>query len=1779
MIKYLIPFLTLFLFLTGCGATSETSDNTVDPIQKEAPKSAHGIFTAGDDQTILEGSNALLFISILDTDKEFTEQVWKVGDKILSTSPELEVDLPVGEHHITLEAIDSEGIVYSDIITIVVKKEDEKNSPPSAKNIAFTTDEDSQFKTALSGSDVDGDELTYLLVSYPTHGKLRGSAANLYYTPNANYHGSDSFIYKTNDGVIDSKIATVSIMITSVNDSPTATAQTISLLEDSSKDVVLSGNDADNDSLTFTYTNPSHGTFDGTTYTPSQDYFGSDSFTFTANDGNLDSSPATVSIMIESVNDAPTFTSSFLETVNEDTLYTYNITTEDNDSDTVSLTLTTAPTWLTLSGSTLSGTPTNGDIGVHPIMITASDGSAQTTQAFSITVSNVNDTPIGAVDTVTTLEDTAILIDVLANDSDDDNDALSIATISQPLHGVAEIVGSKVLYTPKLNYHGTDSFTYQPQDTVTGNGTTVTVTVESVDDKAIFTSIPITQVVEGADYNYTIIASDVDDNITLIMGANTPDWLTLNNGILSGTAPYGQLDTTYAIQIIANAVDQNFTLTIKDVNFAPEFTNSAIMIDTDEDNNSIHGNFTATDSDGDNYYFITESNLTGFTLDLNGTFDLNLSDSSYQAQQKDENVSTTILIKVLDAAGASDEQNLTIIIRGIDDDIIINPITIEDSNLSNANGSITGTIIASDADDAVTFTDANTTNGFDINSSTGAYTFTPPAGAYDYLADGVSTTLTIPIMIGAVQQDIDITIIGKNDAPVLNELPPFSITEDVSLSGTFAATDADSDAILTFSSTGSLEGFTLENNGTFSFNPSHIMYQSLNVGDEITKSIPITVTDGILDANRTFMVQVIGQNDAPIAHYDYNQTNEDSNLSFNLLINDIDVDDNATLTLIDINATEGNFTFSPDGNLTFTPNGDYDYLTENEEHNITLIYMIEDEHSEASEANVTIFIHGINNAPTITAIDSITIDENVSTGIGQIVANDAENSSLTFESNSSLINIDSNGTYTFDTNGTYNTLAEGETEIIPIMITISDGVTNITQEINVTIVGVNTPPTVEIGADYNITKGDTLSLGITSSEDVDGSIIQYSWLIDGTEMSTTDSLEHNFTSEGIYFISLIVKDDKNATGSDTLTVTVNPASTGVSLFTPHTVTTNAISSEWLEMVDLDKDGDLDILSASTGNGGAEIAWYENRGDNNTFTEHIVTENANAPESIKAADMDNDGDLDILYTTYADGASLMQCINDGSEHFTCTAISNATNGLAYIETVDLDKDGKQDIITASWENNEIEWLKNSGQGNFTGAHMIDYQDTNNAISIHTSDFNKDGKVDVVAASKASNRIDWYAYDTAGAGNFEHHWVADINGVFSVNVADINNDGYDDIIGTSNSDGKVYWYKSTQSTSPTFGTALEIATLTNVYYATGVDMDNDGDIDILSASSKAGGKIAWYENIGEDSNFTEHIVASGLDNVIRVYPADIDNDGNMDVVAGYQNGNVIFYENDSTLNEKKLPKTGQTTVLVTGDDGDLQKGAVRSYEIIGENTMEHHTGLMWQDNSEVTSVTLRGDAIATYCGDKDGTYTDWRVPTIHELYYLADRGFSSPSIDTNYFLNAPNTHFWTSDLGIHNWRTYVDFDSSLEHYASENNNAILKNIRCVRGKPLEFKFIRDDSAEVVRDYVHKLMWQDDSAATSTADKTLAQAMTYCEELTLSSDTDWRVPNINELYSIFDTDTTFTAFHNTFKYRDYGTYWSTTAVPGSDTIITLGFAFGHDKVKSQDSNAKVRCVRDIP
>ncbi len=143
----------------------------------------------------------------------------------------------------------------------------------------------------------------------PPHGTLTGTAPNLTYTPAANYNGSDSFTFTVNDGTVDSAAATVSITVGATNDDPVAVAQAVSTAEDTALAITLAGTDTDGDPLTFAVGTPSNGTLSGTapnlTYTPDANFNGSDSFTFTVNDGTTSSAAATVSISVTAVNDPP----------------------------------------------------------------------------------------------------------------------------------------------------------------------------------------------------------------------------------------------------------------------------------------------------------------------------------------------------------------------------------------------------------------------------------------------------------------------------------------------------------------------------------------------------------------------------------------------------------------------------------------------------------------------------------------------------------------------------------------------------------------------------------------------------------------------------------------------------------------------------------------------------------------------------------------------------------------------------------------------------------------------------------------------------------------------------------------------------------------------------------------------------------------------------------------------------------------------------------------------------------------------------------------------------------------------------------------------------------------------------------------------------------------------------------------------------------------------------------------------------------------------------------
>ena len=314
------------------------------------------------------------------------------------------------------------------------------------------------------------------------------------YTPAANYFGSDSFTFKANDGSADSNIATISITVNAVNDFPVAEDQSVSTYEDKAKDITLEATDTDGDALTYLVVEPPvHGTLgsvigSGVTYTPAANYFGSDSFTFKANDGSADSNTATISITVNAVNDVPVAEDQSVST-NEDTEKGITLAATDTEWDALTYLVVEPPvhgTFGSVVGSGVTYTPAANFFGSDSFTFKANDGSADSnTATISITVNAVNDVPVANDQSVTTNEN--IMKVIALTGSDVENDLLNFAVVTSPTHGsLGTMTGSSLTYTPATNYFGSDSFTFKVNDgKADSNTATVSITITAVNNPPV----------------------------------------------------------------------------------------------------------------------------------------------------------------------------------------------------------------------------------------------------------------------------------------------------------------------------------------------------------------------------------------------------------------------------------------------------------------------------------------------------------------------------------------------------------------------------------------------------------------------------------------------------------------------------------------------------------------------------------------------------------------------------------------------------------------------------------------------------------------------------------------------------------------------------------------------------------------------------------------------------------------------------------------------------------------------------------------------------------------------------------------------------------------------------------------------------------------------------------------------------------------------------------------------------------------------------------------------
>jgi hypothetical protein len=557
------------------------------------------------------------------------------------------------------------------------------NDAPVANDDNATTDEDTgvTINVLANDTDVDGDTLTVDSVTQATHGSVT-SNGSVTYTPSADYCGADSFTYTASDGNGGTDTATVTIDVTCVNDAPVANDDSATTDEDTGVtiNVLANDTDVDGDALTVSsVTQPTNGTAvinaDNTvTYTPNANFNGGDSFTYTISDGNGGSDTATVRITINPVNDAPVAVNDSTSR-DEDTPVSIDVLANDNDVDGDSLTVSSVSALSNGSAvietdGTITYTPDANFCGNDSFTYMISDGNGGSdTATVTVDVTCVNDPPVANDDSASTDEDTAVTIDVLANDTDVDGDTLTVNSLSNPANGTAVVnADHTVTYSPDADFNGSDSFTYTASDGKGGTDTaTVIITVNAVNDPPLAADDSVTTE-EDTPVNIAVLTndSDVDGDNLAVSSVSTP----MNGTAVietDGTITYtpaanfnGSDSFTYSISDGNGGTDTaTVFITVTPVNDPPEAFDDSESTDEDTPVNiAVLANDTDVDSD--------TLSVESLTQPSNGSVTNNGADVTY-TPDADFNGSDSFTYTISDGNGGTDSATVIITVNPVND--------------------------------------------------------------------------------------------------------------------------------------------------------------------------------------------------------------------------------------------------------------------------------------------------------------------------------------------------------------------------------------------------------------------------------------------------------------------------------------------------------------------------------------------------------------------------------------------------------------------------------------------------------------------------------------------------------------------------------------------------------------------------------------------------------------------------------------------------------------------------------------------------------------------------------------------------------------------------------------------------------------------------------------------------------------------------------------------------------------------------------------------------------
>ncbi|MBI3181257.1 MAG: tandem-95 repeat protein, partial [Myxococcales bacterium] len=459
----------------------------------------------------------------------------------------------VGTSQVTVRADDGNGGVVSQSYFLTVQN---VNDPPLFTSTApLSATEDSPYTYAATGTDPDGDVLTFSLVAGPAAMTV-SSGGNVQWVPTNAFVGSHGVTLRVSDGKGGEALQAFTVVVANVNDPPVITSTPLAVATENVSyfyQATAADPDPTMDSLTWSLVAPPSGmSINGGTgllsWRPGPGSVGSVQITVRVEDGKGGVASQSYFLTVQNVNDPPAFTSAPVLAATEDSPYAYAATATDPDGDPLTFSLVFGPTGTTVSsGGSVQWLPTNAQVGSHGVTLKVGDGKGgEGLQSFTLVVANLNDAPVITSTPLTvTAEGSAYAYQPVAVDPDPTADTLSWSLVAAPSGMTINAGTGLVSWKPGPSNVGNVPITLRVED---GNGGVASqsyfLTVQNTNDSPSFTSTPPLSASEGVPYSYPATASDPDPGDTLSYSVvSGPSGLTMSasTGLVLWTPTYAQV--------------------------------------------------------------------------------------------------------------------------------------------------------------------------------------------------------------------------------------------------------------------------------------------------------------------------------------------------------------------------------------------------------------------------------------------------------------------------------------------------------------------------------------------------------------------------------------------------------------------------------------------------------------------------------------------------------------------------------------------------------------------------------------------------------------------------------------------------------------------------------------------------------------------------------------------------------------------------------------------------------------------------------------------------------------------------------------------------------------------------------------------------------------------------------------------------------------------------------------------------------------------------------------